>query len=53
MATIPIENKPGAAADLLRRLADEGVNVDLLYLTVEGRLVLGGPHVPAIKRAIG
>jgi hypothetical protein len=53
VALIPIENKPGVGAGLLRRLADEGVNIDLLYLTVDGRLVLGGPDVTAIKRALG
>jgi hypothetical protein len=37
-----VENQPGAAAAVLRQIADAGVNVDLLYLTVDGRLVVGG-----------
>jgi hypothetical protein len=49
----PIDNLPGAAAALLRRVADAGVNVDLLYLTVDGRLVLCGDDMRAIQRAIG
>lgn len=49
----PVDDHPGAAAALLRRIADAGVNVDLLYLTVDGRLVLGGDDVPAIQRALG
>jgi hypothetical protein len=48
----PIENRPGAAAALLRRIADADVNIDLLYTTVDGRLVLGGPDVEGIQRAI-
>lgn len=48
----PVENAPGAAAALLRRIADTGVNVDLLYLTVDGRLVIGGSDVPAIQKAL-
>jgi hypothetical protein len=48
----PVENTPGGAARLLRRLADAAVNVDLLYLTVDGRLVIGGSDVPAIRRAL-
>lgn len=52
VAVVPVENKPGAAAGLLRRLADAEVNVDLLYLTVDGRLVIGGSDVPAIRRAL-
>jgi len=48
-----IENKPGAAADLLRRIADADVNIDLLYITADGRLVLGGNDVAGIQRAVG
>jgi hypothetical protein len=29
------------------------LNVDLLYMTEDGRLVLSGPDVEGIKRAIG
>jgi hypothetical protein len=48
----PVENQPGAAAALLRRVADAGVNVDLLYMTLDGRLVLGGTDIPGIERAL-
>jgi hypothetical protein len=49
----PVENRPGAAAELLRQVADAGVNVDLLYLTVDGRLVIGGAGVRDIRDALG
>jgi len=49
----PVENRPGAAAELLRRVADAGVNVDLLYMTLDGRLVLGGTDIAGIERALG
>jgi hypothetical protein len=48
----PVENRPGAAAALLRKVADAGVNVDLLYMTLDGRLVLGGTDIPGIERAL-
>jgi hypothetical protein len=48
----PVENRPGAAAELLRRVADAGVNVDVLYMTLDGRLVLGGSDVAGIERAL-
>jgi hypothetical protein len=48
----PVENRPGAAAELLRRVADAGVNVDLLYMTLDGRLVLGGTDIAGIERAL-
>jgi hypothetical protein len=52
VAAIPVENRPGAAAELLRRVADAGVNVDLLYMTLDGKLVLGGSDVAGIERAL-
>jgi hypothetical protein len=53
VALTPIENRPGAAAALLRRIADAGLNVDLLYMTADGRLVLSGDDVPGMRRALG
>ena len=53
VALTPIENRPGAAAALLRRIADAGVNVELLYMTGDGRLVLSGDDVPGLRRALG
>jgi hypothetical protein len=49
----PVENQPGSAAAVLRRVAEAGVNIDLLYITGDCRLVLGGADVPAIRRALG
>jgi hypothetical protein len=48
-----IENRPGSAAAALRRVADAKVNIDLLYATADGRLVLGGDDVPSLRRALG
>ena len=46
-----VEDQPGSGGALLRRVADAGANVDLLYLTMDGRLVLSGGDVAAIERA--
>jgi hypothetical protein len=48
-----VENRPGGAAAVLRQVAEAGVNIDLLYVTADGRLVLGGIAVAGIKDAIG
>ena len=48
-----VENHPGGAAAVLRQVAQAGVNVDLLYLTADGRLVLGGIAVTGIQDALG
>jgi len=39
-----LENKPGTLGEAARRLADVGVNMNLLYLASDNRLVIGvGP----------
>jgi hypothetical protein len=48
-----VENRPGGSAAVLRQVAEAGVNIDLLYLTVDGRLVLGGIGVAGIQDALG
>jgi hypothetical protein len=52
VVVLPIENRPGEAAGLLRRIADAGVNLDILYTTLEGQIVLGGNDVNAIRAAV-
>ena len=52
VVAVPVANEPGAAAAVLRRVAGSGVNVDLLYMTLDGELVLGGSDVAGIERAL-
>lgn len=53
VVVLPIENRPGEAARLLRRVAEAEVNLDILYTTLDGQIVLGGTDVDAIRRAVG
>ena len=53
VAVTPAENRPGSAAAVLRRVVEAGANIDLLYVTADGRLVLGGDDATAIRRALG
>jgi hypothetical protein len=48
-----VEDRPGTGGALLRRIADGGANVDLVYITLDGRVVISGADVAAIERAIG
>jgi hypothetical protein len=52
VVVVPVVHEPGAGAAVLRRVADAGVNVDLLYMTLDGELVLGGDDVAGIDRAV-
>lgn len=53
VVAIPVENRPGSAAAVLRRIAAAGVNINLLYVTADSRLVLSGDDLPAIRAALG
>ena len=48
-----VEDRTGAAAAVLREIAAAKVNVDLLYLTVDGQLVVGGESIRDLRAAIG
>ena len=47
----PLPSQPGTGGAVLRRIANQGVNVDLVYITEDGRVVLSGNDVPALDRA--
>src|SRR5262245_51728530 len=47
----PVADRPGAAGAIFRRIADAGVNVDLVYLTVGGQLVIGADDLAKAEHA--
>ncbi len=49
----PLPDQPGTLGAALRRIADAGVNVDLLYNAADGRVVLGGADIAGLRRAAG
>ena len=46
-----LPQQPGTLGTRLRRIADAGVNVDLLYNTEDGRVVLSGEDVAGLRQA--
>src|SRR3954464_9894283 len=50
---VPVDTRPGEGGRLLRRAADAGVNLDLVYTTLDGRLVLGSDNLAALAEALG
>ncbi len=48
-----LPDQPGSLGDALRRIADAGVNVDLLYNGQDGSVVLSGDDVEALRNAAG
>lgn len=47
-----IEDRPGALGELARRIADAGVNVDLLYLATDTRVVLGPDDLDRVRATL-
>ena len=49
---IEVEPRPGELGSKARALANAGVNIDLAYLTEDGRLVLGVDNLEKAKSAM-
>jgi hypothetical protein len=47
----PLPDQPGMLGRTLRPIADAGANVDLIYATADGQIVLSGEDPEAIRRA--
>lgn len=50
---VPIEDRPGALGELARKIADAGVDVDLVYLATGPRLVVGVDDIERARSALG
>src|SRR5947209_13262305 len=53
VVVIEVEDRPGVLADLARRVAKAGVNIDLLYVATRNRVVFGATDVTALRSALG
>jgi len=49
---LEIEDRPGALGEASRRIANAGVNVDLVYLAANNRLVLGTDDLDKARAAV-
>jgi hypothetical protein len=49
----PVEDRPGAGGAVMRRIADAGVNVDFIYLSTHGELVIGASDIESARAAVG
>jgi hypothetical protein len=48
-----IVDRPGQTGEIMRRLADEAVNVDLIYATWTGDAVIGADDVAKVRETLG
>jgi hypothetical protein len=49
VVVVEVEDRPGVLADLTRKVAVAGVNLDLLYVATRNRLVFGSADFDGLK----
>src|SRR5438105_5781308 len=53
VVVVDVEDRPGVLADLTRKIASAGVNLDLVYVATRNRVVFGATDLAALKAALG
>jgi hypothetical protein len=46
------DDRPGVLADLARKVAEAGVNIDLVYVATHNRVVFGSPDIDRLRAAL-
>jgi hypothetical protein len=52
VVVVDVEDRPGVLADLTRRIARAGVDLDLVYVATRNRVVFGSPDLDGLKAAL-
>ena len=50
---VPVDDRAGSGAEVLRKAASAGANLDFMYTTTRGQLVMGGQDIEAARAAVG
>jgi hypothetical protein len=53
VVVIQAEDRPGELADLARKVAEAGINIDLLYVATRTRVVFGAEDLAGLRAALG
>jgi len=53
VAVVEVDDRPGVLADLTRKIAKAGVDLDLVYVATRNRVVFGAEDLGALKAALG
>jgi hypothetical protein len=53
VVVVEVDDRPGVLADLTRRVARAGIDLDLVYVATRNRLVFGSPDLDGLKAALG
>jgi hypothetical protein len=52
VVVVDVEDRPGVLADLTRRIAKAGVDLDLVYVATRNRVVFGADDLDGLKAAL-
>jgi hypothetical protein len=52
VVVVDVEDRPGVLADLTRRIAAAGIDLDLVYVATRNRVVFGAADLPALRAAL-
>ena len=52
VVVVDVEDRPGVLADLTRRIARAGVDLDLVYVATQNRVVFGASDLDALRAAV-
>src|SRR5947209_12945600 len=52
VVVVEVEDRPGVLADLTRRIAVAGINLDLVYVATRNRVVFGSQDLAALRAAL-
>jgi hypothetical protein len=52
VVVVDVQDRPGVLADLARKIAAAGVNLDLVYVATQNRIVFGADDVPALRAVL-
>ena len=52
VVVVEVHDEPGVLADLARKVAKAGVNLDIVYVATRNRVVFGSPDLDALRAAL-
>lgn len=52
VVVVDVEDRPGVLADLTRKIARAGINLDLVYVATRNRVVFGAVDLAALQAAL-
>src|SRR5512143_4073920 len=52
VVVVDVEDRPGVLADLTRRIAQAGIDLDLVYVATRNRLVFGSEDLAGLRKVL-